>query len=344
MNTSNLPTVSNISKVQKIIVHGDLCADGRGSALILKEALPNASIVFVGYGTTEHTSLKPEENMLFCDFSPHRDNWEAFLEAGAIVLDHHKGASDIVQKFEDKGLGIYADNESLPGVSGASLAYHAVRPLLAVESQPLETLATLCGIRDTWVKGSPLWMVATELATALSYFPQSYVMNDDPIAQKLALFQEIGKLQVQKHQESVLNALSKAFYFESQRGTKAVIISGTSLTSDASDIAEADLLIGFSFSALGEVGSENQSITLSLSTRSRKGYPCMELAQHYGGGGHPQAAGCKVPLSLTDSNPYAKIVQMVDSFEASIKPPEENLQAPTLLERAGVYLNRWGLV
>ena len=117
--------IDKIRAVDHILVHEN-CSDGTASAMILKDVLPYAKITFMQYETEAHKTLEPEPGQLFCDLSPHRDRYKAFLDAGAIVLDHHKTAKGVVMPFVEAGLGAFGDEITDPGVCGAVLAFREV--------------------------------------------------------------------------------------------------------------------------------------------------------------------------------------------------------------------------
>jgi len=120
--------IDHMKNIKKLICHGPNCADGKASALILHDALPEAEIVFCNYGTPEYKALTPEPGVLFCDFSPYvereqgpkdppmtaygRALAQAWVDAGTIVLDHHKGCADLVALFGDRG--VFADEKAEP--------------------------------------------------------------------------------------------------------------------------------------------------------------------------------------------------------------------------------------
>lgn len=121
-----------IDKLQaiKTVVSHENCADGLASAMIIKDVLPDAKVLFFQYGSPDLAALPAEAGMIFCDFSPPANRAQEFVDAGAIVLDHHKTAKDVVALFG--ALGVYADEKADPGVSGAVLAYREVwLPLIA---------------------------------------------------------------------------------------------------------------------------------------------------------------------------------------------------------------------
>lgn len=128
--------LSKLQAVKTIVTH-DNCADGLASAMILRDVLPKAQLLFLQYNSPDHLNLEATEGMLFCDFSPPAGRVEEFTKAGAVVLDHHKGAKDIVAAFGE--FGVFADEKDDPGVSGAVLAFREVW-LPLVHKGRIETL------------------------------------------------------------------------------------------------------------------------------------------------------------------------------------------------------------
>ena len=79
-----------------------------------------------------------------------------YMIAGAIVLDHHKSTKHIVLEFGENG--VYADEKTEPGVSGAVLAFREVwKPIeaeaakdtdvVSVTHEYIRNFARLAGIR-----------------------------------------------------------------------------------------------------------------------------------------------------------------------------------------------------
>lgn len=133
-----------LKAVKTIIVH-DNCSDGLMSAILLKDAYSQIGLEpelkFVQYGTEAYKKLEPGPNMMFCDFSPNiktvkqpdgsfvideadRPLLQRWVDAGTLILDHHKGAKDVVAAFGENG--VFGDEVTMPGVSGAWLAFREV--------------------------------------------------------------------------------------------------------------------------------------------------------------------------------------------------------------------------
>lgn len=290
-----------LQSVRKIIVHGN-CPDGRASALILHEALPDAEVIEVSYGTAQHRDLPAETGLLFCDMTPPRERVGEFVAAGTIVLDHHKGAEDIVRAFGERG--VFADEARDPGVSGALVAYEQVwGPIFNIASEAdqhehqIFNLATLVGIRDTWQRDHERWDEACALAAWLAFCPLNRLLNQDA-EHALGLGREVGSLLVEKRREAALAATNSAVRMV-LNGRRVAIVPGTDLVSDVADAIGdgADIVAGFAF--------EHEPVRLQWSMRSRGEVDVAAIAKHFGGGGHTRAAGCSLLVSAAGgADPY----------------------------------------
>lgn len=329
-----------VSNVKTLVIHGPDCPDGRASALILHDALPGADIRFVQYSTPQHRALEPKPGMLFCDFTPFverdksgamtdegRAKLAAWVDAGTIVLDHHKGAADVVEAFGERG--VFADETKEPGVSGATLAFrevwsavkgtvcHACRWALPDERHAcgdikrVRDLATLAGIRDTWVKSSPRWNEACAQAAALMFWPWDKLLAAG--VNGLAPMLEIGPVLLERDAARDQRTIGEAHRFE-VGGVRVVCFEGTH-TSDIADKVEVDLIVGWKYLVEGPPEAREQKIVFS--TRSRGSFSCLDFAKANGGGGHRNAAGFKLPVQLAhthDSSPYAVVERLVHDF------------------------------
>jgi len=319
--------IEKLQAVRTVIVH-DNCADGMASAILLHDALPEADIRFIQYGTVEHKELAASPNMLFCDFAPHEENVPAFVAAGTIVLDHHKTAKGIVEAFGENGR--FGDEIANPGICGAMLAYeHVWLPLLSADSHVflsgtgvlgfVRDFAVLAGVRDTWQTSSPQWDQATLQKYVLDFVPkeQWLSMSMTSIATKWdSDFSWIGPLLKKKQDKKVAQCVKGSYRFTTPKGTRAVVFEGVRPTSDAAELlgSEADLIIGFSMFI------DEGNPKLIYSTRTRGTFNCAEFAKSHGGGGHTKAAGFNVPLSLSTPNPtpnpYTLAETLVLEYEA----------------------------
>jgi len=313
-----------IRATRRIVTH-DNCADGLAAALLCKAALPDAELVFVQYNTVVHKNLAPRPGTLFVDMTPYverdkkvmtaagRAQAQAWVEAGAVVLDHHDGAKDLVDMFGE--LGVYADNatEAQRSVSGAVLAHEHV--WLAGDpgyrDLELERFVKLCGIRDTWCTGHELWRTACAQAAHLMFWPRKDLLEEglSLALQRLSDPDSLGKVLLQK-QEEALHKVLKTAYRVDVGGVRAIMFQGDS--QQASDLMEfcgdtADAVLAWYYYC------DTNTLYIKVSVRSRGAFSAQAFAQYNNGNGHPKAAGF-VRDCWGDVNPYTYLTNCLMNF------------------------------
>lgn len=284
--------------VTRVVTHAD-CPDGIASAMILHDALPQASIEFIQYGSPEHRDLVATPGMLFCDMTPPRERVAEFVAAGAIVADHHKAQEDIVRAFGARG--VFADETAHPGVSGAWLA---LLTRVALHHNALAAnlkLARLAGIRDTWQRHDPEWKEACAQAEVLRFYGAAWLLENRP-SELYAEDIELGRLLLEKRLSAARNIAQHKLYRLGiwrlfNDGDKAL---GHEMISDVAETVreldpDAEGVAGFRY----RVESDG-SISLVFSLRSCGGIDVSEIAKTNGGGGHAGAAGFTVQLTGDD--------------------------------------------
>lgn len=312
--------IEKLLAVKTVITHKS-CADGVASAIFLHDALPGAEIRFVQYGTDERLNLKPEPNMLFCDFSPHPKNYRPFIEAGAIILDHHAGEKSMVAEFGDNG--VFGDEKDDPYACGALLAFREVwlplqRGKEGTRVEFAKKIAQLASIRDTWKSKDPLWAEGCSVAETLRFFPEASWIIENPFGSEHTKWWDerlgLGDMLFKRSMSAVHKALEMAHRFTTPKGTRVVLFSGVRLSSDAAEVVEdtADFVVGFDY-----MGIENGVATLVFSTRSHTGYDCLAFCKANGGGGHTAAAGCSIKFDPKAAalDPYTTFERMLRDYE-----------------------------
>jgi oligoribonuclease NrnB/cAMP/cGMP phosphodiesterase (DHH superfamily) len=247
------------------------------------------------------------------------------VDAGSIVLDHHKGAQGIVAMFGDRG--VFADEKADPGVCGAVLAYREVWLQLLPPTDSVLDLATLAGIRDTWQNKNPRWVEACEQASWVMFFGEEECLKE-PIffggdESKWEFRKSVGKLLHSEHMRKVSKTVEGSFS-TSLEGLRIVIHQGTTHTSDAAEMlgeeSKVDILAGFSYFAEGSTDRYEWSdefgdnLKMVVSTRTRTDFDVSKLAKFYGGGGHTKAAGFTVTIGAGNMNPYLHILSLIDNY------------------------------
>jgi hypothetical protein len=308
--------IEKIISLKHIVVHKD-CADGTASAMLLGYCLQYDTLQFVNYDTEEHRTLEVRPNTIFVDFSPHPEQVKDFIQAEAIVLDHHRTQQQIVAEFGK--LGVFGDEIANPGVCGATLAFREIcKPLLMGLYQDkggcipiMKHLATLAGIRDTWQKTNPQWEEACEQAMALNFWPWEYLKDLVPYEwdEKLRL----GSVLRQKRLDKAKLYGDGAFRFVSSKGTRVAVFEGARMSSDVADYLnkEVDLVVGFS------IFLKNEKPFMLISTRSGTTFDCSSFCKAHKGGGHTKAAGFGVALLPTDLQPFELVREILEVYEST---------------------------
>ncbi len=317
-------TIDNLRSVRRLIVHrrhDGPCADGVASALLILDAIPGISVTWMAHGSKTHRELQPEPGLLFCDFVPYVERDEAgsispasmdylreLADLGTIVLDHHKGAADIVAVFGERG--IFADEVERPGVSGALLAYEEVWVRLRGTTwessiatvRSAFNLARLVGIRDTWQRKDPRWTEACAQAAALCFWPFETLTLGPGLDAMVA----IGAVLLAKDAERARQSLAGAWR-GNLAGLRVVIFEGTSHdASEVSDLAmDADLVAAFHY----EIVEDGPAMKVSI--RSRGAVDCSALAKRHGGGGHSGAGGFTHGSDGPGFGPHATLVGLL---------------------------------
>ena len=303
----------NFDNVKTLVTHAR-CPDGTASALIVMDALPQKiDVKFVQYNTPEHVQLEATPGMLFVDFTPPRERLQEFVDAGALVLDHHKSQRDIIEAFGSDH-SIYGDETKDPGVSGAVLAWqhiwlqHKHMTSNSSYGQWVANFAKLIGIRDTWQKTSPDWERACATASALMFFPSP----EDAIALGLpnlcvgwdTRYSWAGTVTYDKHKARAKYVAEHAYRWLSPSGVRAALFQGASLSSDGVEhLPDTDLVVGF------DVIYEGCVVKYIYSCRSRTDFDCSSFARKYGGGGHVRAAGFSMMHPACD--PYMLFTKLL---------------------------------
>lgn len=318
--------IEKLQAVKNVVVH-EACPDGLASAMILRACYPTAGIKFVQYDTRAHKELEAQPNTIFADFSPHPDRVDDFKRVESIVLDHHQTQKGVVASFGE--LGVFGDEATEPGVSGAVLTFREVwLPLIgngyddgvmatmptAKERQTILDFATLAGIRDTWQTKSPRWQESCEQAAAMFFWPPDVLLPvpPDKWEEKLSL----GPLLLEKQLKRSKRNADNSFRFTTTKGTRVAVFEGTTSASDAAEYLgeTVDLAVGF------DIFMQDGKPVMLWSIRSHTNFDCGTFCKAHGGGGHLRAAGFKLVLQPDDPNPFYLAKRVIEAYEQRTGP------------------------
>ncbi len=270
-----------------IIYHGRSCPDGFAAALAAWRFYQGqAEFLALEHGQITAVHELPDllgRAVYILDFSFGRELLRA-VEASAaqlVLLDHHKSAADGLQGFDCRCGLVYFDLKK----SGARLAWDFFLP-----DTPLPDLVRHVEDRDLWTWQYPqsaaflaaLDMEAFdfrrwhEIANFGAAELASYVARGQAMADK---FNKLAADLTDLARPVVLNGISGLMVnvpgvFHSQIGNALSLKSGT-------------FALMWSVDRQGEV---------KVGLRSQRGFDCIPLAASFGGGGHAQACGMRLPL------------------------------------------------
>ncbi len=335
-----MPTFrEKISSVKTVVTHAN-CPDGLASAILIHNALPYAEIKFLRHGTEAYAQLPATPGMLFCDITPPAGRVQEFVDAGAIVLDHHKSARAVVEAFGD--MGVFADEDAEKGVSGAPLAFRhvwlpwwvptrvdlqeralnanmwdpALEARLDSKGKMAARFARLAGVRDTFVRDDPEWRAACAQAEVLTFFPaEDWLATVDPFSwphwkiggwwyERL----QLGEMLLKKGEKKTEDAIRDGIRGTTKGGHTYLIVQNITPTSNVSDVTsgQIDIVIGYRYYSDAGVGK------FQLSLRSQGVVDVGNLSKHYGGGGHTNAAGFTLDWREGFPNPITHIVELLE--------------------------------
>lgn len=309
-----------LKRVERVVVH-DNCPDGMASAIFLYDAL-GVEPEFLSYGQPAFENLEATPNTLFCDITPPHSRYKEWLGLNTIVLDHHRSAKELVTAFGD--MGVFADENEAPGVSGAVLAYREVfRPVAleedfflsgaAAESKEAAMFAKLAGIRDTWQDDSPYWLESCEQAATLTFYPWEHwkriIQNSN---YDFPNEMNVGRLVYAKRLSDAARCAENALRFEEGGFKVAVFNDPDKLTSDTAEALRTNygvnVIAGFYFA------KDDDNSVICYSLRSDGSLDVSALCEYYGGGGHLCAAGFSQEIDLEVENPFSEFRNMFKEY------------------------------
>ena len=174
-------------------------------------------------------------------------------------------------------------------------------------------IATLAGIRDTWVRSSPRWEDACIQAYALLFPPKEKFVGSVgcTLGGDWRAIMWAGRIQYEKSLKTAKKVVRDAYRFTTAKGTRVGVFSGVRITSDAAEVDPSlDVVIGFDYYV------DEGLPKMIVSMRSRYNYDCGALCKHFGGGGHMKAAGFNIPNPTLA--PWAQVQSAVEAYEATL--------------------------
>lgn len=258
------------------------CCDGMGAAWIVRKALGN-DVDFIPATYQEEPPEVAGKDVIIVDFSYKRDVMADMAEEATsiTVIDHHKTAEAELSPLLAIGVvdGIF-DMEK----SGAMLAWEWFFP----HTEP-PTLIHHIQDRDLWrfeLEGTK------EIQASLYSYPMEFDVWDQLMKMDLAELRKEGEAINRAHMKNINGLVEYLVQRQIIAGYEVPVLNCNYMfASDAGNI----MANGEPFSATYYDTQENRKYSLRSSKDG--GIDVSAIAAKFGGGGHKNAAGFKLPLS-----------------------------------------------
>lgn len=262
------------------IYHGN-CADGFGAAWVVRRALGNDVVFVPGTYGNPPPELEKDDDVYIVDFSYKRP---VLLEMASkvrnlTILDHHKTAAEDLMGFRQLNVDCVFDMER----SGATITWDFFFP-----DQPRPKLLDHIEDRDLWRFALP---GTREIQANVFSYPYEFEVWDGLINSDPRELMMEGEAIERKHHKDIAE-LVQVVTRPMRIGGHVVPVANLpyTLTSDAGHLLAKDHPFAACYwdTPAGRV----------FSLRSTdEGLDVSEIAKGYGGGGHRNASGFRVPFA-----------------------------------------------
>lgn len=299
--------MSEIQRKTMCIYHGN-CADGFGAAWVVRQAL-GADVEFIPGVYGQEPPDVTGKDVILVDFSYKRD---VLIVMGGkaqsiLILDHHKSAAEDLSAFLPFHAGIEHD-----GQDGGLLGWRSAHSLMAKLNLPPVACCfdmNRSGAMLAWdhffpgqeppqllrhIEDRDLWLFkldgTREIQANLFSYPYDFEVWDRLMAADVETLRSDGAAIERKHHKDVaeLVAVTKRRLVIGGYDVPAASLPYT-LTSDAGHL----MAQGEPFAACYWDTPDGRSFSLRSTD---KGLDVSEIAKQYGGGGHRNASGFRVPF------------------------------------------------
>lgn len=273
-----------------ILYHKD-CMDGTGSKYAAWKKFGDKAIYLAcQYGKPlPDFERGSETEVFFLDYSTSRTELEALGEAcgKVVVLDHHQTAREALEGCNHPKVEVVFDMER----SGAVIAWNYFHP---DDSVPM--LLQYVQDRDLWKFkfGNDSKLIHAGLGTLKGNMPlwNKYASNEN-VLQDLV---DTGEILLERDQAAVEVQVPRNVKVVNWEGYKCGFLNTGQLVSEMGHAMYSDETLNVDVGVCWFVLNDN-TVILSLRSKQGSGVDVSAIAKKYGGGGHPNSAGCRTTIS-----------------------------------------------
>lgn len=273
-------------KIDKVCIYHKNCADGFTGAWVVKKAHPEEEIEFFGGSYGKEYPHVAGKDVILVDFSYKRDEMIAISKVAntILILDHHKSAledlEDLQEVCECPVTVVFRMDKS-----GCRIAWDYYFPtafppkmLLHVED------------RDLWKFEMEDTKAITMLIFSFSYTFDNWDFLMEDIDLDIAFTQ--GEAILRKHMKDIVETAPGVTMFMDILHYKNIPVANVP-GMWASDMGH-HLCQEYSSAPFSVTYYINKNRETKVSFRSDNKADVAKLAEQFGGGGHKNAAGCKI--------------------------------------------------
>lgn len=304
-----------------VVSHCDI--DGHGAAAIVKQYYPQANIIITNYKKPIYINkFKPGDTIFVTDFSLPKEMFEtiAKIPARIIWIDHHISAIEQLQ-----AQGWNCEGIRRTDYSGAMLTWMYFNPDKTFDQAP--DFIKLINWYDLWQHdkdprirpfsyGVGLWDTRPGYVSGDKFWNNIFSnANGDKMLNNIIKFGQIIQNYVEKYQDTLCKDLAYKTDLNTPAGMKKImamcIRPGNSSIFERMDLTGIDAL----FTGQYVTGTVKQYRCSVYSPDNKK--EVLPIAQMYGGGGHPTAAGFTIPrypLNLPEAKPPIPLPEAISMY------------------------------
>lgn len=282
-----------------VIYHGPGCADGIAAAWAIWSRLGDSGIEYIPmqYGQAPDLDLLKGRQVVLVDFSFKRDVMLQVAEVAhaVTVLDHHKSAETELVDLPASVTCVFDMRKS-----GCRLAWEYARP-----SSPMPELLRHIEDRDLWRKttdpANALRDTDAVMAAAFSYPMDTVHAFDQLTRMPFGLLVQDGQALLRDAAVKRNAWIKAAAYTGGIFGYADIPFINVPYFM----VSETCHQLAIDFDAPFAVGWYDDGVNRKFSLRAHpdKGVQVHRIAEQFGGGGHPGAAGFSIPLHELHVNP-----------------------------------------
>lgn len=314
-------TLDRIFNAERVYFHSN-CPDGIMARNILKylfdevasAAAQNSQYGGFYYPASPSNELPLIKNAIFIDMAPIASQFEDFLKAGAVILDHHESNRYLFDQYKEQYPEQLVFGENADHESGAMLAYKVLATYFddsrfytyIIEAKKA---ADYISISDCWHKQDPRFESGRALAHFITLQGNDYNNLADPEIMDMA---ELIYTNKKKEDTKIAKKAEKVFITTKDGQKIKVCFLNRENVSDVSEILRNDygvnLVVGWQKDTYINKKDESKiNKIIKFSLRSDDSVNCRKIAELLGGGGHDRAAGFSIPDSSIVLSPIMEL-------------------------------------